>query len=314
MMPVSISLLSQILRITLICGIATLLLGACSLRQMALDRTADALTAQGPGFAGDDDPELIRDAAPFYLKLVDSLLAERPQHPGLLLAAARGYTQYAYAYLQQEADEVEEQDVNAAYRLRDRAARLYKRAREYGLRGLAGRKPVADFVTGLRSDPAQCLIRFDRAEVALLYWTAAAWASWISLSRDNPEAVADLPLALTLLDRALALDEAWSGGAIHSLFITLEMSRGGNQEQATARARTHFERAKLLSHDSIPGPYVSLAEAVAIPQQDRPQFDSLLNAALAIDPDANPDARLENHIMQRRARWLQQHAAKFFME
>ena len=51
-------------------------------------------------------------------------------------------------------------------------------------------------------------------------------------------------------------------------------------------------------------PYVACAEQVCVAQQKRKEFEELLNKALAIDVDQKPDARLENLIMQRRAKWL----------
>ena len=51
-------------------------------------------------------------------------------------------------------------------------------------------------------------------------------------------------------------------------------------------------------------PFISLAETVSVSKQDRSEFDSLLKRALAIDPDAKPQWRLTNVVMQRRARWL----------
>jgi predicted anti-sigma-YlaC factor YlaD len=38
--------------------------------------------------------------------------------------------------------------------------------------------------------------------------------------------------------------------------------------------------------------------------QDSAEFESLLNKALAVNPDARPEWRLTNLVMQRRARWL----------
>jgi hypothetical protein len=82
------------------------------------------------------------------------------------------------------------------------------------------------------------------------------------------------------------------------------MSRQGVKGDAATRSRKHFKRAVALSGGIDAGPYVSLAEAVAIPQQDAKEFESLLNQALAIDVDAHPEIRLSNMVMQRRARWL----------
>ena len=75
--------------------IAALALGGCSVRQLAVDRLGDAISQGSSAFAADDDLELIRTAAPFSLKLIETLLDERPEHKGLLLAASRGFTQYA---------------------------------------------------------------------------------------------------------------------------------------------------------------------------------------------------------------------------
>jgi predicted anti-sigma-YlaC factor YlaD len=53
---------------------------------------------------------------------------------------------------------------------------------------------------------------------------------------------------------------------------------------------------------------------VAVSQQDRAEFESLLNRALTIDPDARPEWRLANLIMQRRARWLLSRVDQLFAE
>ena len=113
-------------------AVLALLLGSgCSMKTVAANKLGDALAQGGTTFSGDDDPDLIRAAVPFSLKLMESLLNASPQHPGLLLATASGFTQYSYAFVQQEADELEDKDVAAATHMRERARRLYLRARSY---------------------------------------------------------------------------------------------------------------------------------------------------------------------------------------
>jgi hypothetical protein len=53
-----------------------------------------------------------------------------------------------------------------------------------------------------------------------------------------------------------------------------------------------------------PGPYVSLATGVAVPNQDRQEYERLLKEALAIDPEKDPSNRLVTLVYQRRARVL----------
>ena len=279
-----------------------LLLSGCSVRRIAANKLGDALAGSGATFASDDDPELIKASAPFSLKLMESLLAENPRHKGLLLAAARGFTQYAYAFVQEDADELEEKDVNAAAQMHVRARKLYLRARNYGLRGLE--VAHAGFGKHLQTDPKGAAVMASSKDVPLLYWTAVSWAAAISVSKDNPELIADLPKVESLIDRALFLDESFDYGAVHTFLITYEMNRRVGEGDPAARSRKHFDRSVQLSGGQMAGPYVSFAEAVSVQRQDEAEFKSLLEKALAINPDSKPEWRLENLIMQRRARWL----------
>jgi predicted anti-sigma-YlaC factor YlaD len=288
---------------TLLAASLAVLLGGCAVRQAAVDRVADVVASGGSTYANDDDPELIRAAAPFSLKLTESLLAETPRHRALLLAAARGFTQYAYAFVQQEADQIEERDIAAAVALQDRARRLYRRARDYGLRGLR-LSPEQ-----MRDAPRGVLAGIT--DVELLYWTGAAWAGFISLSKDDPEALAELPVAEAMIDRALALDERFDGGAIHTLLIGYEMVRQGATGDPAERARRHFARAVEISHGADAAPFVALAEAVCVPSQRRAEFEELLDRALRVEAHDN---RLATLVMQRRARWLRSRADRLFTD
>ncbi|MDO8539227.1 MAG: TRAP transporter TatT component family protein [Opitutaceae bacterium] len=276
--------------------------GCATLRHTATNQLGDALASGGATFATDDDPELVRSAAPFSLKLMESLLAETPAHRGLRLAAARGFTQYAFAFLEQDADLMADQDFAGATQLRTRARRLYLRARDHGLRGLDS---AHEGLSGrLRADPKMAMRAAVADDVPLLFWTAAAWGAAITLSKDNAELIADQVRVEALIDRALELNESFDAGAIHAFLIPYEMARRGAAGDPAARARQHFARAMELCAGGQAGPLVSLAEAVAVPKQDRTEFQALLKQALAIDPDAHPEWRLANLVMQRRARWL----------
>jgi len=288
------------LLVALIVGIA--LTGGCSVRKYAINSASDALAGSGNSFAQDNDPELIRDAAPFSLKAMESMLGENPKHIGLLTATARGFTQYTYVFVQQDGEELEGKDIKAATVRFDRARLLYARARDYGLRGLEVTHPGIG--TQLRQNPRAAVAQTNRDEVPLLYWTAASWGSLISLSKDDPKTVAEVPITEALIDRALELNEAWDAGAIHTFLISYELVRQGRKDDPVARSQAQFDRAVELSGGQLAAPYVVMAESVAVSRQDRKQFESLLKQALAIDVNARPDWRLSNIVMQQRARWL----------
>ncbi len=296
--------------LTLLAAIAALAVAGCSMQRLAVDRIGDALAADSAAYAGDDDPEMVGAAAPFGLKLMDSLLAESPRHRGLLLAAARGYTQYAWAWVEQPADLAEANDLAAAQAGRTRARKLYLRARDYGIAGLALGHP--GFAAQLQADPAAAAATVGPKDVALLYWTAAAWGAAIALGKDDPALLAGLPQVEALAGRALELDEAWGSGSLHVLHISLAMSRPGPVRAREAAARAHFERALVLSDGRQAAPYVTYAEAVGIPAGRADAFAAALAQALAIDPGATPESRLANVLFQRRARWLSANAAQYF--
>ncbi len=276
--------------------------GCSSVKRTAANEVGNALAASGSTFTSDDDPELIKAAAPFSLKLMESLLAATPRHVPLLLAACSGFTQYGYAFVQIDAEELQDKDFAASEAGKARARRMYLRARNYGLRGLEARH--RDFGQILRADPRKAVKVTTRKDVPLLYWTALSWAAAISLSKDNPDMIAEMPIVEAMMDRALELNESFDHGAIHTYLITYEMSRPGGTGDAAARSKQQFERAMELTGGQQAAPLVSYAEAVCVQKQDAKQFQALLNQALAINPDAKPEWRLSNLIMQRRAKWL----------
>lgn len=279
------------------------LASGCSVERFATDRIADTLAASGTTYAADGDPELVGEALPFSLKLMESVLSETPEHRGLLSATAAAFTQYAYAFVQQDADALALEDTDKAWAAWNRARKLYLRARDYGLRGLEAAHP--GFGLALRTDHAAAARMADKEDVDLLYWTAVSWAAAISLGKDDPALVADLAVVSALVDRALALDEGWDRGAIHAFLITYSMARPDELGDREAVAQGHFDRAVELSQGRAAGPYVSWAEAVCLPREDRGCFDRAVMEAARIDPDAEPSMRLANTVMQRRAAWLQ---------
>ena len=285
------------------CAAAALLLvlvAGCSPKRIGISRMADALTSTASAFTRDNDPEFVRQAAPSTLKMIEMLLEESPSHSGLLMTACSGFTQYAYAFLQTDADAAEPRSA-AARELRARGAAMYDRARGYCLRALALRHPAVS--RGMEGNARTVLATMTTADVPALYWTAVAWGGALTLS-DSPLArLAEVATVRALFARALELDEAWEAGAIHEAMIAVEslpLLLGGSP----VRAKEHFDRAVALSNGQSAFAYVTMATGVAQPAKDRREFERLLRAAIALDPSQRPSLRLANLIAQKRARFL----------
>jgi predicted anti-sigma-YlaC factor YlaD len=291
--------------------ILALLLPGCSIRSMAVNKIGDALANTGSNFASDEDPELVGDAIPFGLKTMEGLLESAPRHKGLLLGASSGFVQYAYGWVQMEGDMIEAKDLARATELRERARKLYLRARDYGLRGLE-----VDF-PGLREalarDPKAALAKTKTKHVPLLYWTAMGWGGAMSLKVNDSEVSVDQPIVEALARRALELDEGWGLGSIHEFFVSWESARstiGGSME----KARDHYEKALVFSKGRRAFPHLTYAESVSVAKQDKAQFRELLEKALTIDVSRPDDQRLANLIAQKRAHWQLGRVDELFIE
>jgi hypothetical protein len=283
------------------------LTGCGAIKRTAINNVASTLAESGVSATSDNDPEVMEGAFPYQLKLQEGLLESVPHNHRLLLATCRLSTQYGYAFMQGKADMLGEAHHDEVVTLRERALNMYLRGKGYCLRALDERfKNVSVDLVKDQATMEKSVKRFTdkKKDVELLYWTAASWGAAISLAKDKPLIVIDHPVVRALAEQALALDESWNRGALHELMITLDSLPdylGGSVE----RARKHFDRAIELQHKASPGPYVALAMGVDIQEpQNREEFIRMMKAALAIDPEADPNNRLVTILTQRRAKAL----------
>lgn len=284
-------------------GLSGFLSGCGLIKGIAINNVASMLAESGTSVTSDNDPDLVGAAIPTTLKVYEALLESAPKNTNLLMATCKISTQYAYGYLQIEADRLGElEHHDEVVELRDRALKMYLRGKGYCLRGLE--EKVHGITAQLTKDPDAAVKRLkSKKDIELVYWTAASWGGAISLGRDKPNIFVDFPAMRALAERTLVLDDTWSDGAPHELMITLDSlpaALGGDP----AKAREEFQRAVDLQKGLSPGPYIALALGVSQPAQDKKEFVDLLNKALAIDPDKDPDNRLVTLLEQRLARAL----------
>jgi predicted anti-sigma-YlaC factor YlaD len=287
---------------------------ACSIRRYAINQVGDAL-AEGPSvYETDEDVELVGEALPFGLKLVESLLAQSPNHRGLLLTASSGFALYSYAYVDSRGEMIEDENLDRARQLRDRARKLYLRAYDYGLRGLELSYPgIRQQVFGDPAGAVEQVVnkRAKQKHVELLYWTAASLGLAISISRNDAAMLARLPEVEAMIDRAIQLDEGWREGSLHAFKVQLAAATPGEPDYEAIRK--HYERALALSQGKNASLYLAYAETVSVPRQNRAEFDALIEKALAVDVDVAADRRLLNALAHRRAEWLRERADELIL-
>ncbi|UCF63459.1 MAG: TRAP transporter TatT component family protein [bacterium] len=289
-----------------------LLLNGCSIKKLAVNSVANALTSEGTSvFATDEDPELVAEALPFALKTMEALLQSTPENQKLLIGTCSGFVQYSHAFVLAPAEVLEKTDLEQARKDKQRAKKLFLRARGYGLNALELK--YTGISEQLQQDAVTAVSRTEKKDVTALYWTGVAWISAISLSTNDMGLVAELPVVKAILEKSLELDESWNKGAIHEVFIHFDASRTEAEGGGIASAEKHYQRAMELNQGQSVSPHLAFAEAVCVRQQDRDTFEQLLQKVLEFNVDQYPEFRLSNILAQRKAQFLLENIEDYFI-
>jgi TRAP transporter T-component len=269
------------------------LTGCGALVSRAADSFAHNLTT---AILDQNDPETVRDGAPAYLLLIDSLLEGNPDNPQLLDASALLYSAYASLFAGDP----------------ERAQRLSARGRDQAEHALClVQRRACGMGAQTFEQQANVLAQLDRHDVPALYGYCVASLAYIRAHRDDWAALAALPNIEATLARVQDLDPEYQAGSVQLYLGILDTLRpealGGRPEEG----RAHFERAIALSEGRDLAAKVELARSYARLVYDRELHDRVLNEVVQADPQ-EPGLTLLNVIAQREARALLASADDYF--
>ena len=267
--------------------------GCAAFISAKVNNAADNLTA---AIQNQDDPELVRDGAPAYLLLMDSLVEGSPDNGDILEAAATLYSAYAAVFVVDP----------------ERGAILSRRAKNYAGRALCSDKGPLCGLGDLQFDEMQTrLLQASDKDLPGLFTYCVAWLVYIRANSDDWGALADLAKVELALNRVLELDEGYENGSPHLYLGILQTLRppalGGQPEEA----RGHFERALVLSGGKDLSINVEYARGYARLLYERELHDRLLTEVLEADP-VQPRLTLTNTLAQRDAGELLDSADDYF--
>jgi predicted anti-sigma-YlaC factor YlaD len=292
--------------------ILVIFFSSCSINKIAMNSIADGLSGgSGSVFTTDDDVDLICEALPLSLKLMEALVKKVPENKGLYNSLASGFMLYSVASLEIEAEKFKETDFQEYRRLRTRAQKLYYRAYQYAFKGLSLAHKKFPEMYLLDRKKALALIT-EKSDAEALYWTGAALTKWITFSKDDPGAVIRLQEAVEFMDRAIAIYPEYDNGSVYEFFTAYE-SRSGNPSD-TAKAMDYFRKAEKVSGGKKLSVYLAYIESFAIPFNDKKGFDVNMQRIMEFDLNAAPEYKLVNSLSRRKAELLQNHKDDFFFE
>jgi uncharacterized protein YceK len=243
-----------------------------------------------------DDPELVREALPAYLLMLDSLLQSDPDNVATLSAAAQLYSAYASALIDDPA----------------RARVLTTRARDYGSRALCSADSDACNLRQLDYDAYIAAIQsIDDDEVFALYSYSVSSLAWIRAHSDDFGALAELPKIESALQQVMKLNPGELAAStcmyLGILNTLLPEALGGKPELG----RKWFEQGIELSQGKDLSIKVEFARGYARLKYDRELHDALLNEVLAAEVK-QPNLTLFNILAREQAEGLLTSADDYF--
>ena len=310
-------------RYTSFFGLVLLLLAvmltACSTRKMTVRAVSDVMANGVAAFEEDDDLDLIEQALPANIKLLEALLESDPQNRQLLVLLARLYASYSFAFVDGRIEAAELTDLPpdtaglSVAKMKKRAVRYYRKGNEYALRAIEIRPPEA---RGQLADPSNAgsfMRELDRDEMPALFWYGFTLSADINYNRDSISAVGQGHLVEKAMQRVIEADEAYFYGGAHLVLLVYYGSRsplmGGKPELAIE----HYRRIEQINGKGYYLDDLYYARYVLYQQQDRSQFTAVLNRILR-DPATEERFRLYNRIAADRARIYLGAADRLFID
>lgn len=243
-----------------------------------------------------EDPELVRTAAPAYLLMLDALVATYPNDETFLLPAAKLYGAYAGIFSNDETQ----------------TKRMANRAKDYAQRALCeSEEDLCEALDNKLEDVLEELDSLDEDELALIYTFASAWASWIQANSSDWNAVAQLSKVKILFKWVLSYDAHYDQGSAQVYMGVLESqlppSLGGRPDLA----KMHFENAIRASNGRHLMAKVLYAQQYARLLFEQELHDRLLNEVLTEDAKAE-GLTLINQLAKQQAKELLAESAEYF--
>jgi len=290
--------MAPLIRYTILFCLCPTLVG-CSIKGMVASSMGGVFEDAVVALQSENDLELAKYSLASDIKLLDGLLRSKPNDRKLVRLSVQGRCSFAMAFVEEEDPE--------------RALAIYRKAMTDGLGALSGSPSLLDSIAGRDGDAlVDALLKSRQKELPLFFWTLSAWASWVNGSRDDPEAVSQLPLVEQALQWMIDRDEHYFFGGPHlmaGVFYSCRPSLlGGDPE----KGRRHFERCIALSEEKNLMARVLFAENYAVQMQDRALFEELLQGVEKSSAAEQDELILMNQVARRRAERLLRETEELF--
>ena len=217
---------------------------------------------------------------------------------------------YAYGILMEKADRLIDENYEESLLYYEKANKLFLEAKESLITILIDQYP--DFLKWMKNDLD---INLNKKDIPHLYWLAASMAGSIQSSRgSNPHELINIPVIGTLLKTSIYLDPKWGDGSLQSAMMSYSAIRPDLNREALKDTVNFYFRQALEFSDSLDASiFVSYAELIHKPRQEKKEFENKLLFVLKMKAGANKKRKLSNMVSKQRAKWLLSKKEDYFL-
>ena len=289
----------------------------CSTRPLVINEITDIIDTGVTAFEQDDDLQMLEEAFPANIKLLEAVLANDPDNERLLTLLARLYGSYTFVFFE---DRIEAAVLNGAMPdgirddsevLEQTAVKYYAKGIEYGLRALEVRHPGCREKISKVTTAGSFIESLDSADVPPLFWYAFNLSAYVNHNRESVRVIASAHLIEKSMKRVLALDPNYYFGSAHLVLLAYYASRspmmGGNIDLAAR----HYHSLKELHGNRFLLADLFYARYYLYQKQDRRQFIQVLTHIIEHGED-DKQFRLFNKVAEVRARTYLNAVDQFF--
>lgn len=273
------------------------------IKQMILDGQIEGTRQGAAAIDGFSDYEVGQTAAYAGMAQFEGMHYLAPENEDALFMLTKGWGSLAYGYLEDAMEQAEdaEGDSSEAYAYQKaRTVAAYDRAFHYGKKLLEKRHPGFEAAKKNEDTMKKWLSKFTdkKADAEALYWTGYAWMARVNVLKDDPAAVSELYLGVTMVERSKELDPDY-------LFGTTRMVLGAYHARSPLAeledGKKEFDASIAVTKGKALLPKVQMAATYFCVKNDREAYLKTLTEVVEAG-DTLPEQRLTNAVAKRRAK------------
>ena len=254
-----------------------------------------------------DHPNLV---SIYFEKKIDSLEKKGSHSISEKRKIVKIKVEYEFGIILEKSDRLIDEDYSLALLGYKNANLIFNEAKNLVLSILEETHPEFESWINGKTD-----ITFSKDDIFDLYWLAASYGGAIKSSRGDPFELVNIPAVGKLLKTAIKLEPEWGRGTLYSAMMSYTSSRPDlSSDMLMDSANYYFEKAVSASDSLDASPFMTYAESIHKPFQNRAGYINKLNFVINMDAKKDTQFELSNIIAQKRAKWLLSKTDETFLE